>query len=444
MVCVIALQNVIVYAVNLADNIMIGGYSEVSMSGVALVNQLQFLLQMMIIAVGDGIVVIASRYWGEKNFSPIKHVVGTGMQVGLAVTMLLFIAVSIFPNEILSLLSKDQAEVAEGVKYLNIVKFTYPVFCATTVLLSALRSVETVVIGFIDTVVALFVNVGLNYALIYGKFGLPSLGVEGAAIATLIARIVELLVVIIYLTFFDKKIRTGIKAFFTLQKDFYKPFLKVTLPLILSGCSWGVAQTIQTGILGNMEVTSNFSGASVIGANSIAVTIFSIASVFSYGAANASAVIVGKTIGEGRKHKLREYGNTLQILYLVIGVVTGLSLFLLKDGIISLYTSVSPETTRLSELFIIVLSVTVVGTSYQVTCLTGIIRGAGDTKFVLFNDLIFMWGIVLPVSMLAAFVFRLSPVIVFICLKSDQILKCFVAMVKVNRYKWIDKIRDIK
>jgi Na+-driven multidrug efflux pump len=131
--------------------------------------------------------------------------------------------------------------------------------------------------------------------------------------------------------------------------------------------------------------------------------------------------------------------NTLQIIYIFIGILTGLGIFLSKDLILSFYT-ISEQTKIIAEQFMAVLSITVVGTSYQVACLTGIVRGGGDTKFVLFNDIIFMWCLVLPISSIAAFIFGLPPVIVFFCLKSDQILKCFVAIFKVNRYRWVRNI----
>ena len=129
----------------------------------------------------------------------------------------------------------------------------------------------------------------------------------------------------------------------------------------------------------------------------------------------------------------------MQVVFLILGVNTGLALFFSRHAILGFY-DLTPETEALAARFMAVLSVTVAGTAYQMACLTGIVRGGGDTRFVFINDLIFMWGIILPSSYLAAFVFELPPVVIFICLKADQILKCAVAVVKVNRYKWMKKI----
>ena len=154
------------------------------------------------------------------------------------------------------------------------------------------------------------------------------------------------------------------------------------------------------------------------------------------GSSNSSNVIIGKAVGEGDMRRVRKFAQTLQVLFLGIGIFTSLALLAGKVFIIGLY-NVSPVTETLAGWFIVVLCVTVIGTAYQMPSLTGIVAGGGDTKFVLFNDIVFMWGIVLPLSALSAFVFKLPVIVTFACLKSDQILKCAVAVVKVNRFKWI-------
>lgn len=145
---------------------------------------------------------------------------------------------------------------------------------------------------------------------------------------------------------------------------------------------------------------------------------------------------VGKAIGAGRQGELRQYCRTLQVLFLAVGVLEGLVLFFLRDPVLRLY-AISGPSLELARQFMLVLCVTVVGTSYQMACLTGIVRGGGDTRFVMINDLLFMWGLVLPCSALAAFVCNALPLWVFVILKSDQVLKCAVAVFKVNSYNWV-------
>ena len=429
----IALQNVIVFGVNLADNVMMGGYSEISLSAVALVNQIQFFLQMLVMGTGDGIVVLASRYWGKGDTKSIKKVAGVGMLIGLAAATLLFIAVFAAPESVLGLLTDKKDVIAEATRYMKIICFTYFFFAMTNILLAVLRSVETAKIGFFVSLAALVINISLNYVLIYGKFGAPELGIVGAAVATLIARIVEFAIVVIYLAKRDKKLMLKLKDFFKLDKEYIVQFFKVSAPVVLSNASWGIAMAMQTSILGRLE-------AAVLPANSISATVFQILSVFLYGSASATSVLIGKSIGEKKTQEtIKRYSKLLQIIFVSLGLFTATGIFLFKDFIINFY-NIAPETRQLALNFMTVLSVTVIGTSYQMPCLTGIVRGGGDTRFVLFNDIIFMWCIVLPASALSAFVFHLPSIVVFMCLKSDQILKCFVAIVKVNRFKWMKKI----
>ena len=445
MLATIALQNVLVYGVNLADNIMLGKYSELAMSGTALVNQIQFLLQMLIGGTGDGIIVIASRHWGEGNCESIRRVSAVGMRWGLVLSGIIFSAALFAPHTTLKLLTDKELLIEESVKYLRIVAFSYPIFAVTNILLATLRSAETTRIGFYVSLSTLICNITFNYIFIFGHLGVPELGIRGAAIATLISRVIELLIVTVYVFFIDRKIHLQFTDYFRRTGDMSSRFISTSVPVILSGASWGLAMGLQTAILGRLDNA-------VIPANSIASTLFSIATVFIYGSATASSVALGKSIGENNAAVLsgnitrksciddiKKKSLFLQLIFVALGITTSLLLFVSKGYIIKLY-EISDEAKRLADQFISVLCVTVIGTAYQMPALSGIIRSGGETGFVLYNDLIFMWGVVLPSSCLAAFVLKLSPVAVFICLKSDQILKCAVAAIKVNRHWWIREI----
>ncbi|MBS4217525.1 MATE family efflux transporter [Bacillus sp. FJAT-49711] len=426
---IIGLQNIITFGINLSDNLMIGGYSEYALSGVALANQIQFVLQMLVMGVGEGMVIMASRYWGAKNIISIKKISSIGMKISILVGLIMWAIIFFFPEAVLSLFTKDANVIAEGTKYLKIICFSYIFFSVTSILIAILRSVETVKIGFILSTSTLIINICLNYVLIYGHFGFPSMGVQGAAIATLTSRIIELIIIIIFVKRFDQKIYLKLQDFIHFELSLFKQYINLGSPIIMSNFIWGLAMAVQTAILGHM-------GAAAIAANSIATTVFGIVAVAVFASASATTVLIGKTIGEGNINKIKSYAKTLQILYLLIGLGTGVLLFITKDYVLGFYT-ISDEAKALSLQFMTVLAITVVGTAYQMPALTGIVRSGGDTKFVLINDTIFMWMIVLPASALCAFVFELSPLITFICLKSDQILKCFVAIVKVNRFRWI-------
>lgn len=433
MASVIILQNLLTYSVNLADNIMLGKYSEVAMSGVSLANQVQFLLQMFAMGAANGVGVLAAQYWGKGDTRPIKKIFTSAAIIGTVLSALLGLAVIIAPEAVLGLLTDKTNEIAEGSKYIVIMGFSYCIFTMTQLFLSMLRSVETVKIGFVINAVSLVVNISLNYMLIFGKFGCPEMGVEGAAVATLVARYVEFIIVAFYVFRLDKKIKMTFRELFILDRSYIKDYLKTGLPLIGSATSWGIAMAIQTAILGRIDSPA------VLGANSIATTIFQVVSVLYTSTSNSASVVIGKTVGEKDIPRVKLYSKRLQIIFLVIGVISGLIMFLSCNGILSLY-NVADETRELAKSFIYILSVTIIGSCYEAPALCGIVSGGGDTKFVLFNDIIFMWGIVLPLAFLSAFVWCLPIPVTFFFLKSDQILKCFVAVIKVNRFKWIKEL----
>ena len=195
----LVLQNVVTLSVNLADNIMLGAYSETALAGVAAVNQIQFIYQQLIMALGDGLVIFGSQYWGKRQTEPLKKIAAAAMHAALVIGVLLFVLVSAFPARAVGVFTTDQPIISEGMKYLRIIRFTYLFFAVTQLLLAALRSTETVKIAFQLSVITFFVNCGINYVLIFGNFGAPRLGAEGAAIGTLAARMIECGVLICYI-----------------------------------------------------------------------------------------------------------------------------------------------------------------------------------------------------------------------------------------------------
>lgn len=432
MMLFIALQNGIVFMVGMVDNMMIGAWSQDALSGVALANQIQFVLQMVMNGVSQGMGVLCAQYWGTRRIDVIKKNVGIAIAFGLAVAALFFGVVELFPFQLLSVISSDVMAVQEGTAYIRIVGYSYFLFAVTMILNEAQRSTENVKIGIVSSTIGVLVNVILNRILIFGLGSIPALGVIGAAIATLIARLAEFIVIAVYTYAINRLLAVKIRDFLDGMREYLRDFLRVAMPVVFSGTNWGIATTVQTAILGHM-------GSNAIAASSIANSLFSLVSVAVFGIAGASAVLIGKEVGSGKTEKLKEHVNGLQAMFLIVGVISGALLFALRDPVLSYY-AISQEALDVARQFILVLSLTIVGTSYQAPCLTGIVRGGGDTGFVFKNDLIFQWLIVLPISLLSAFVWHLDAVWVFLCLKSDQVLKCFVAIPVVNRFRWVRRV----
>ena len=205
--------------------------------------------------------------------------------------------------------------------------------------------------------------------------------------------------------------------------------------MLITQAMWGMSSIVQTAILGHMD-----GSAAVQAANSVSVTVFQILSVVGYGAASAAGILTGRTLGEGQRDKMRDTVFTFQIIFLCIGLATGAIIYLSRWPVLQIYNELSPEAARLTSQFISVLAVTSIGTCYQMAADNGILRAGGDTKFAMYNNMIFMWCICLPSAALCAFVLHTSPVLVFFCLKMDQLLKCPVIWYRVQSWKWIKKV----
>lgn len=432
----IALQNLLTYSVNLADNIMLARYSQDALSGVSLCNQIQFFLQMLVVGVGEGVVVLGARYWGKNEIEPIPHIIGAGLRFGTAFAGIMFLAALLFPHEIIRLMTNDAAVAAEAVAYLRIICFTYVLFTFTNILTASLRSIAIVKIGYIISFSTLCINICLNYCLIYGRFGLPELGARGAAIATLVSRSVELLIVVFFLKYKEHKLRLTWRKLLFIDTSYIRDYIKVSLPVLITQAMWGLASIAQTAIIGNMAMAAD-----VLPANSASVNVFQILSVIAYGAASGAGVITGRTLGEpDGRDRIRDVAFTFQICFLCIGLATGAIIFLSRGPVLRIYDTLNAQAAAYTNQFLLVLALTSMGTSYQMAADSGIMRAGGDTKFAMYNNMIFMWLICLPSAAVCAFVLHTSPVLVFFCLKMDQLLKCPVIWYRVQSYKWIKKV----
>ena len=426
---VIVLQQLAALAVNMADNVMLGRYTELALSGATLVNQLQFTLQQIAAGIGMGIVVLASQYWGQRRTDPIKSIIGIGVKSGLVVGLVFFAAARLIPTQLLGLFTDDQAVIAEGARYLEVISWTYLVFPVSNSLMYSLQSVETAMIGTVMSLSTICINVCLNYCLIYGNFGAPELGVVGAAAATLVSRTVELGIILAYVLAVDRKLRMGVGDLLRFDPTYLRDYIRVSTPIVMSGMLWGVAQAAQTAVLGHISAT-------VIAANSVAIIIYQIFAVVGMSCANAASVVMGKTIGEDRLDMVRSYSKTMQAIFLLIGLFFGGSMFLLREAIVGVY-NLSPETRRLVLDFLVVLSVATVGTCYEYPVESGIIAGGGVTKYAAWVDNLFMWLFTIPTAFASAFLFHFPPVVTFCFLKADQLLKCIPNSITCNRYRWV-------
>ena len=417
---VVALQNLVAYSVNMLDNMMLGSYDQNALSGAATVNQIFFVVNQLAIAIGNALIVMSSQYWGKKDTYAIRKLTGIVLIFSLLAAMIILAICSAFPEQLLGLFTTSPDIIMEGQTYLKM-----------------LRSVETVQISFVVSVISLIVNGGINYTLIFGHFGFPEMGIKGAAIGTLTARSLEFLIVLFYVAKIDKKVRVFdgglLRGTFTAEnRKLCRDFIKVSTPVILSGLVWAISIPMQTAILGHLS-------SDAIAANSVATTFFQYLKVIVVAIASASSVVIGKSIGQGDRNEVKAVGRTLSVIDISIGIILAIVLLMLRKPLLSMY-NLTEEATILADHLMIVMSVVMVGMSYQMPVSVGVIQGGGDTKFQMYMNLISTWGIVMPLSFLAAFVWKLPVEWVVVAVQSDQLFKCVPVFLRFRSYKWIRKL----
>lgn len=430
----IALQYLITAGVNLADNLMVGSLeqADAAVSGVYLGSQIQTILQVVIGGIEGALLVLAAQYWGRRDMRSIRRISVLCLWGAALIGVVVFVVTFFWPAQVARLFTADEDTLREGAVYIRTIAFSYLTFCLTQVLVAALRSVETARVGLYVSLLSVVVNIGLNYVLIFGRLGFPAMGVRGAGMATLISRVLELAVTLVYVALFDKKLRLRLRDLSCLDGELLRDLVHYGLPILGGQAVWAVNLFACSAILGafNKEV---------LAASSVAGVLFNLLYVAMTGLSSAVGIITGKTVGAGLYEKMKEYARTVQIIFLAAGVLTGLLLLLTRTTFIALYPRLSDAARDYAMQFTLVLSVSVVGTSYQATGLAGLVKSGGDTAFVFKNDAIFVFLVVIPAS-LAALKLGCAPWVVFALLKCDQILKCAVAVVKINRFNWMKNL----
>lgn len=428
----VALQQLISLCVVMLDNVMVASLGDLALSSVSQANQVTVFFTYIVRGVSGGAALMISQYWGKKDVERIKQIFAVIFQV----TGLIALAVNIFvffcPEVVLRFFTNDADIIASAQGYIKIVSFSYSLFALADTFAAMLRCVEIVKITFAVSVFSLFTNFFLNYSLIGGHFGFPALGIEGAAIATVIARGLELSIVMFYFFFIQKRIPAKPIDLFKVDKLMYKDYAKYGLPILVGDIQWGMVGVFKSVIIGRL-------GVSMISAANIADTIMQMGLIFSNGLASAACVVIGKTVGAKNYELTRKYSTTIQIIFVGVGVIMSSMVFLSRNLFVSFY-DVSAETSTLAAQLIAIGAITLLGTSYHVACFTGINRGAGDSKFVFRVDMISGWLVMLPLSFITAFVFKAPLPVIFIATRIDQCYKWIVALIRLRGNKWITNI----
>ncbi|MGI5893111.1 MAG: MATE family efflux transporter [Candidatus Merdivicinus sp.] len=428
----IAAQNLVTFAIQMMDTIMLGAVGQTQLTAASLANQPFFVFTILTFGLASGASVLNAQYWGKGEVEPIRIITALVIKVAFAFSLLLSALILLFPEQVMRIYTPEEAVIAEGVKYLRIIVFSYIFYGVTATFLSTIRSVALIRISVVVYVTSLCVNTFLNWVLIFGKLGMPALGIQGAAIATVIARVVEFTMVVVYAFFIDKRLQLRPRDLLKYDKVLAHDYWRHGLPVVFNELLWSVGVSVQSMILGRL-------GEAVVSASQIASVVQQFATVFIFGIANAAAIMVGNAVGEGNIEKAHRRSNWLKYSAIGLGAFSGGFILLIRRLAVGFY-NVPASTKALAEEMIMVQAGIVFFVGITAVGIVGILRGGGDTKRALMIDLCALWLVAVPAGLLSAFVFKAPALLVYACTKLDEPVKALAVFWRLRNAKWIKNV----
>ncbi len=445
----IVLQNLLNNLLNLVDTLMIGKLGVTDIAAVGLANKVFFVFSLLMFGVCSGSGILASQYWGKKELLNIRRVLRMSLMIGVGCSFLFVIPGVLCPELVMRIFTPQQGTITQGAKYLAIIALSYPLTAVTNAYVAILRSMNYVKLPVIITTICIFVNVFFNYGMIFGNFGFPAMGVAGAALATLIARIVEVtaLLVIVHLhkagdhgvgDFIHYKAKRSLDAGSRQEKDpffsktFVMKYFYTAAPVIANEFMWGLGVTMYSLVYGRM-------GDDATAAITIANTVEQVAVVFFFGICAAAAVILGNELGANELKKAEEHAKVYIILQLFLTIIGAILLFLIKGYVISWFDA-PPQVARLVRLSITVFALYMPARMLNALFIVSIFRSGGDTKYALFLDVSGVWLIGIPMAVIGGLILKLPVYVVYGMILTEEFYKIFLGVRRYRKKKWLRNI----
>lgn len=428
----IALQNLVSAAVVSADVVMLGMINQFAMGAVSLAGQVTFVLTLFYFGLSTGLGILTAQYWGKKNSQAIQYIFNVAVTVSMAISFLFFAASLLIPNTLMQIFTNDSELIHYGTLFLRITSFSYLAMGLSQMYLSVIKSMENARISAWISSIALILTVIFDALIVFVIFpGQSEKAVVGVAISTVIARFVELTLCVAYsLRHSGVRFQPPGPNFF--MRSLNQDFLKYTLPVQANYIVWGGALTAIATIIGHVS-------ADMVAANSIVSAVKNLAIVLCNGISSGGAVIIGKYLGENDQRKAKKAGNRISLYAFIFGVLAGLSILLVKPLVFQLVDLSATASAYLNGMLYI-CAYYCIGKSMNSTIIGGIFPAGGDPKFGFWTDMIVMWVVVLPISYLAAFVWRFQPVLLYAVISLDEVIKLPVAFIRYHQFKWLKNI----
>lgn len=437
----IVLQNLVTTSLAMVDTFMVGMLGETPLAAVTLANLPIFVIQFVVFGLQSGSAVLISQYWGHGDLNSINRVVGVSAMVAGGVATIFALALFFYPTQIMGLLTNDPTLRDIAAEYGRIVGFSYIFNGITGVYVGAHRSMENPKLGLIIFSISMLANTGLNWVFIFGKLGAPALGVVGAAVATLLSRIIEFIIMVFHAVF-SKRFRLKPALLLRPGKDTWRRFFKYATPVVLNETLWGLGTSLYPTIMGHMDGSTE-----ILAAYAVAGNIDRFCSVGVFAIAAAAAIIIGREIGAGRSHKVYDVGKALLVVSVLMGAVIGGIMLLVthlvvKPFIFPIYPAFqnSPGAAHIAVMMLTIVFLFLPSRAFNTTNIVGVLRGGGDVRFTTAIDVLPLWLIAIPLSGVAGLVAKLGILWVYLAIETENVTKFFLGIWRFRSRKWIHDV----
>lgn len=432
------LQNLITNSLGLLDTFMVGRLGEAEMAAVTLANIPIFVVQLMVFGFQSGSSVLISQFYGKGDHDSINRVMGLGIYVAGGLSLLFGCVMFFLPEPFMALFGNEPAVIALAARYAKVVAFSFFFDSIAQVYIAAHRSMADPKLGLGILATAMVGNTVLNYALIFGKLGAPRLGIEGAALATFLSRVIEFAIAVVHACV-GRRFRVRPSVMFRPNGEMAGKFLRYATPVVLNETAWGLGTSLYPTIMGHME-----SSQAILAAYGISGNIDKVATVMVFAVAGTAAIIIGREIGAGRKEHVYEMGLALDTLAFLLGLTVGLTLIALTYVFFSpvLYPmfNLSPQAAGIATMMNVVTFSFLSVRSFNSTNIVGVLRGGGDVRMAAVLDLSPLWLVAIPCAALAGLVFQWGIFPVYLCISLENVVKFFMGMWRLRSGKWV---RDV-
>ncbi len=427
----IAFQSLMLASVAAGDALMLGRVAQDQMTAVSLATQIQFVQNMFIMAATAAGAILGAQYWGKGDKVTLQKIFNLMLRWSGLISLLFFAACEIVPEALMHLFSHDDPIIAIGSGYLRIAGFSYLLTGISQCYLTTMKVTDHVGPCAWISSSAVVLNILLNAVFIFGLLGAPKMEARGAALATTLARVVELALCLI-LSAGENYIRPAWSRFFERHKELTRDFRKQCLPLLGGGLFWGVGFTSYTAIMGHM-------GTDAAAANSVAAVVRDLICCVCNGVGSAAGIMVGNELGAGNLEKGKAYGIRLKNISFVIGFASMLVVFALTPLVTRMVILTDEAQSYLTGMMII-MGVYMIGRSVNTVTINGVLDGGGDTLFDMYSLAVCMWGVAIPLALLGAFVFHWPVLLVYACTCLDEVGKIPWVMARFQKFKWVKNL----